>query len=89
MAENTAQETILVCSSPPGMRLSQTFSARYSLSDKPARSRISPISRNSGTATRTKLEEGPQSVWPAKFHHGLSLNRKPVRKASTPNTAAI
>ena len=28
MAEKTAQETMFVCSRPPGSRFSQTFSAR-------------------------------------------------------------
>ncbi len=88
IALNTAQEAMLVCSTPPGSRASQTLSARYSRSDSPARSRISPISRNSGTATSTKFDDGAHSVWPAKFHQGRSLNRKPVRKASTPSTAA-
>src|SRR3954469_15907948 len=72
IAENTAQETILVCSNPPGSRFSQTFSARYSLSDSPARSRISPISRKSGTATSTKFDDGPHKVCPAKAHQGRS-----------------
>ena len=89
MAENTAQETMLVCSSPPGRRFSHTFSALYNRSDRPARSRISPISRNSGTATSTKLELGPHSVCPAKFHQGRSLNMKPIRKDRMPRTAAI
>ena len=63
-AENTPHDTMLVWSSPPGMRWRKRFSARYSFSDSPARSMISPISRKSGIATSRKFELGFQSIWP-------------------------
>src|ERR1043166_9461351 len=88
IAENTPQAAMLVCSNPPGSRSSQTFSARYNRSDNPARNKISPIRRNSGTATSTKLDDGVHTVCPRKFQNGRSENAKPTINPSTPSAAA-
>ena len=50
---------------------------------------ISPISRNSGTATSTKLVVGPQIIWPMKFQNGRSEKAKPARMPSTPSAAPM
>ena len=65
-AEKMEQATILVCSNPPGRPPNQVLRARYSRSESPERSRISPMSRNSGTATSTKLMLAFQATWPMK-----------------------
>ena len=89
IAENTAQAAMFVCSRPPGQRRIQTLSARYSWSDRPDRSRISPIRRNSGTATSTKLDDGAQITWPRNSQNGRSEKMNPDSNASAPSTTAI
>ena len=45
------------------------------------------MSRNSGTATSTKLEDGFQTVWPRKVQNGRSEKVKPTMRPSTPSAA--
>ena len=45
------------------------------------------MSRNSGTATSTKLDEGLQTVWPMKVQNGRSEKAKPTMRPSTPSAA--
>ena len=45
------------------------------------------MSRNSGTATRTKLEDGFHTVWPRKAQNGRSEKAKPAMRPSTPSAA--
>src|SRR5579871_2471760 len=88
IAENTAQAAMLVCRRPPGQRRIQTLSARYNCSERPDRNRISPISRNNGTATSTKLDDGPQITCPRNNQNGRSEKIKPDSSASAPSTTA-
>src|ERR1700730_17345972 len=89
IAGNTAQAAIFVCKKPPRQRRIQTWSARESCSDRPDRNRISPISKKSGTATSTKLDEGAQITWPKNSQNGRSEKMKPDNSASAPSTTAI
>ena len=89
MAENTPQDMMLVCNKPPGKRPTHTFKARYNRSDKPARNMISPISKNKGTDTSTKLVDGAHSISPMKFQNGRSDKPKPASKANTAKAAPM
>ena len=53
-AAKMAQDTMLVCSNPPGMGATQRSSARYIRSAMPLRSTNSPIRMKSGMATSRK-----------------------------------
>ena len=87
-AANTAQEAMLVCSRPPGRNTSQRDSAPYIRSPIPERSISSPISRNSGTATRMKLVLLSQALLPRMFHRGASENACIITRDSTPSAPA-
>src|SRR5258706_134 len=50
---------------------------------------ISPISRNSGTATSTKFVAGPQTIWPMKSQNGRSEKAKPAMLPRMPSAAAL
>ena len=47
------------------------------------------MSRNSGTATSTKLDDGAQMTWPMNSQNGRLENMKPDSSASEPSTTAI
>ena len=87
-AANTAQEAMLVCSSPPGRNTSQRESAPYIRSPMPERSISSPISRKRGTATRMKLVLLSHALFPRMFHSGASENACIITRDSTPSAPA-
>ena len=87
-AAKTAQDAMLVCSRPPGRKTSQRDSAPYMRSPMPERSISSPMSRNSGTATRMKLVLLSQALLPRMFHSGASENICIITRDSTPSAPA-
>ena len=50
---------------------------------------ISPIRRNKGTATSTKLVVGPQTICPMKSQNGRSEKAKPAMIPRMPRAAAM
>ena len=87
-AANTAQDAMLVCSRPPGRNTNHRDSAPYMRSPMPERSINSPISRNSGTATRMKFVLLSQALFPRMFHSGASENICIITSESTPRAPA-
>ena len=87
-AANTAHDAMFVCSRPPGRNTSHRDRAAYIRSPIPERSISSPISRNSGTATRIKFVLLSHALLPRMFHSGASENASIITSDSTPSAPA-
>ena len=64
VAENSAQDAMLVCSRPPGIQRTHLSSAWNIAPAMPEPSKSSPVRMKSGTATRAKLVDPPQRSSP-------------------------
>ena len=89
VAANSAQEPTFECMRPPGSQDSHCASAPYMRSAMPERSRISPISMNSGIAMSRNSMLFSHIMSPSARCRGITEKNCARVRASTPSTAAI